>query len=125
MTEAKLVHVVDDEEEICRSTAFLLQVAGMESRCWLSGSSFLHSADVGREGCVILDLRMPDKDGFEVQRELAARQSCLKVIMVSGHADGALARKAIDAGAFAFIEKPYDEASLLMKVEQALSISGR
>lgn len=125
MTEAKLVHVVDDEEEICRSTAFLLHAAGMESRCWLSGGSFLRGVDVEREGCVILDLRMPDKDGFEVQLELAARQSRLKVIMVSGHADSALARKALDAGAFDFIEKPYDEARLLMKVEQALSISGR
>lgn len=91
MTDAKLVHVVDDEEEVCRSTAFLIQMAGLECRCWTSGSSSLCEADVQSAGCVILEVRMPDKDGFEVQRELAERGSRLQVIMVSGHGDFAVA----------------------------------
>lgn len=124
MRETKLVYVVDDEEEVCRSTALLLQMAGIKCHSWPSGNSFLCTADIEREGCVILDLRMPDKDGFEVQRELTARRSPLKVIMVSGHADGALARKALDAGAIDFIQKPYDHDRLIAKVEEALAIKG-
>lgn len=124
MAEPRIVHIVDDEEEVCRSTAFLLRMHGIESRCWPSGSAFLASTDIGGTGCVILDVRMTGKDGLEVQRELAARHSRLKVIMVSGHADSAVARRAMEAGAVDFIEKPYDEARLLAKVEQALSISG-
>lgn len=73
---------------------------------------------------MILDLRMAERDGFEVQQELVARGSRQKVIMVSGHADRALALKAMEAGAVAFIEKPYDEARLLLEVKQALSING-
>lgn len=118
------MHIVDDEEEVCRSTAFLLRMVGIEARCWSSGTSFLCSAEIDGEGCVILDLRMVEKDGFDVQQELAARGSPLKVIMVSGHADSALACKAIAGGAVDFIEKPYDQMRLLGKVEQALSIDG-
>lgn len=121
MADAKLVHIVDDEEEVCRSTAFLMRSAGLQCQCWASGSAFLEGADLASLGCVILDLRMPGKDGFTVQKELAERESRLQVIMVSGHGDGAMGRKAIEAGAVGFIEKPYDENLLLEVVGQALS----
>jgi two-component system response regulator FixJ len=124
-TEAGLVHIVDDEEEVCRSTALLLRTAGIECRTWPSGDSFLIGADLGRSGCVILDLRMPGKDGFEVQQELAALQSPLKVILVTGHADAVLAGKALIAGAVGFIAKPYEDDVLLAKVEEALAITGK
>jgi two-component system response regulator FixJ len=124
MTEPRIVHIVDDEEEVRRSTAFLLRMHDIECRCWPSGSAFLSGVDIEGTGCVILDVRMKGEDGLEVQRELAARQSRLKVIMVSGHANSVVARRAMEAGAVDFIEKPYDEARLLRNVEQALSISG-
>jgi FixJ family two-component response regulator len=63
---------------------------------------------------------MPGKDGLAVQKALAACGSALRVIMVSGHGDGAAARKVIEAGARDFIEKPYDEKLLLARVEEVL-----
>jgi FixJ family two-component response regulator len=121
--EAGLVHVVDDEEEVCRSTAALLRTAGIECRTWPSGDSFLDGADLGGDGCVILDLRMRGKDGFDVQQELTTLRSPLKVILVTGHADAVLARKAIAAGAIDLIAKPYEHDVLLVKVEEALAIT--
>ena len=121
MSDRKLVHVVDDDEEVCRSTAFMLRSAGLECTYWTSGTSFLEGADTASQGCVILDVRMSDYDGFAVQQVLGQRESLLQVIMVSGHGDRAMARRAIEAGALDFIEKPYDQSGLLLKVEQALS----
>lgn len=117
----KLVHVVDDEEEICRSTVFLMRVAGIPCRSWPSGDAFLAGADLNAPGCVVLDLRMPGMDGLAVQKALTERGSALSVIMVSGHGDLAAARTAIDAGALDFIEKPYQEEVLIARVEKALA----
>lgn len=117
----KLVHIVDDEEEVCQSTAFVMRIAGFPCRSWPSGDAFLAGADLQAPGCVILDLRMPGIDGLAVQKTLTQRESTLKVIMVSGHGDLSVARVAIDAGASDFIEKPYDEKLLIATVEKALA----
>jgi two-component system response regulator FixJ len=101
-----LVHIVDDEEEICRSTAFFLRASGMHA-----------------PGCVILDLRMPGKDGIAVQKALAERGSGLRVIMVSGHGDWTVAQKVMESGALDFIEKPYDEKLLVARLEEVLGRS--
>jgi two-component system response regulator FixJ len=122
VTDARLVHVIDDEEEVCQSTAFLMRSAGLECHCWPSGISFLEGADLMSRGCVILDVRMPGQDGYAVQEELDRRGSRLQVIMVSGHADGAESFKATEAGAVGFLDKPYDGESLLKMVERALSL---
>jgi two-component system response regulator FixJ len=118
-----LVHIVDDEEEICRSTAFFLRASGIPCRSWSSGDSFLEGADLHAPGCVILDLRMPGKDGIAVQKALAERGSGLRVIMVSGHGDWTVAQKVMESGALDFIEKPYDEKLLVARLEEVLGRS--
>ena len=119
MTPDRLVHIVDDDEAIRTSVAFLLRTSGYLIEIHLSGVAFL--AAIGREtrGCVLLDIRMPELDGLEVQRRLAERGLALPVIMLTGHGDIALAVRAIKAGAVEFLEKPFEKAALLSAIDEA------
>lgn len=116
----KLVHIVDDEESIRHSTAFVLNSAGLPCVTWPSGKAFLAGAVLDRGGVAILDLQMPDLDGLTLQQELVASGSSISVIMVTGHGDVPSAVKALQSGAADFIEKPCDPDRLVTKVRHAL-----
>ncbi len=113
MTDRRLVHVVDDEDAVRRSIAFLLRTSGHDVRTWESGSAFLHEAKTAAAGCVLLDIRMPEIDGLEVQRQMAARGVALPVIVLTGHGDVPIAVQAMKQGAIDFLEKPFEKAQLL------------
>ena len=115
-----IVHVVDDELEICRSTALILRLSGFTCTTWGSGEAFLEGADIRASACAIVDLRMPGMDGIATLKALRERGSRLPVIVVSGHGDIAAAHVAIQAGAAEFIEKPYDGARLVARVKELL-----
>jgi len=105
MSDAPLVHVVDDEESVRRSLDFLLRTSGYTVRTWESGVDFLAAGEVER-GCVLLDIRMPEIDGLEVLRQLNQRGVTLPVIILTGHGEVNLAVEAMKDGAFDFLEKP-------------------
>jgi two-component system response regulator FixJ len=109
----KLVHIVDDDEHVRASTAFLLAAEDFTVKTWKSGVVFLEAAQHAQEGCVLLDIRMPDMDGLEVQEQLRARGNNLPVIMYTEYGDIAAAVKAMRAGAVTFLEKPVERADLL------------
>lgn len=119
------VHVVDDDEAIRQSVGFLLRKAGHRVETYASGTVFLKAASRTMAGCILLDVRMPDMDGLEVQRRLAETGISLPIIMLTGHGDIALAVRAIKAGATEFLEKPFERASLLAAIDQALAQSSR
>ena len=117
----QVVHVVDDHAAIRRSLALLLQAAGHEVVLHESGEALLKAAEEGLEpGCIILDVRMPGRDGVAVMELLGRRPLALPVIIVTGHGDIPLAVRAMRAGARDFIEKPYPEERILGAVEEAL-----
>lgn len=115
------IHVVDDDEAILQSVGFLLRTAGHRVAAYASGTLFLHAASQTTKGCLVLDIRMPDVDGMEVQRQLAERGIAIPIIMLTGHGDVALAVRAIKAGAVEFLEKPFDRISLLAAIDQAFA----
>ncbi|WP_293881974.1 response regulator [Sphingomonas sp.] len=117
MSAERLVHLVDDEEAIRLSAGFLLRTNGYTVKSYVSGVAFLADADRATPGCVLLDIRMPELDGLEVQRRLSERGIELPVIMLTGHGDIALAVRAIKAGAVEFFEKPFRKAALLAALE--------
>jgi two-component system response regulator FixJ len=119
-----VVHVVDDDEAIRQSVGFLLRKAGHRVETYASGTIFL-KAVTRTTGCILLDVRMPDIDGLEVQKRLAETGIALPIIMLTGHGDVALAVRAIKAGALEFLEKPFERASLLEAIDQALAQSNR
>ncbi|PHP20032.1 DNA-binding response regulator [Sphingobium sp. IP1] len=123
------IHVVDDDEAIRRSLSFMLRTSGFAVRLFSGGTEFLKEVGTLEGGCVLLDVRMPDIDGLEVQRELRARGMMLPVIIMTGHGDVGMAVAAMKAGATDFIEKPFEKAALLAAIEaacaQASSDQGR
>lgn len=118
---AKLVHVIDDEDAIRRSTSFMLKVSGYQVQTWDSGVAFLKEIRSVEEGAILLDVRMPEMDGLEVQEEIANHGVLLPVIILTGHGDVALAVKAMKAGAIDFIEKPVEKDHLIDALERAFT----
>tara|TARA_R110000782_G_scaffold78293_5_gene156039 strand:- start:18737 stop:19474 length:738 start_codon:yes stop_codon:yes gene_type:complete len=121
MSDLQLVHVVDDEESIRKSMSFLLRSARYRVQCWTSGVAFLKGASRAEPACVLLDIRMPEMDGLEVQAEMAAQGMGLPVIVLTGHGDVTMAVKAMKAGAVDFLEKPFDRQKLLDAITRAFA----
>lgn len=119
MPAEKLVHIVDDDDSVRRSAAFMLKHAGYRVESHVSGVEFLKDAKSAERGCVLLDVRMPEMGGLEVQQEMAARGIDMPVVILTGHGDIAVAVKAMRGGAVNFIEKPYEKEELLRAIEEA------
>lgn len=115
-----IVHIVDDEEAIRDSLAWLMSSADLESRTWDSGEAFLAGATIVTPACIILDMRMTGLDGLAVFQELRNRGSDVPVIFLTGHADVPLAVEALKRGAFDFVEKPFNDQRLVDVVREAL-----
>ena len=121
MANEPVVHVVDDDAAIRDSLAFLLDTANLVSRTSDSAAALLAHADRLEPGCIITDVRMPDMNGLEMVRRLAAMGVRHPVIVMTGHADVPLAIEAVRAGVKDFIEKPFDDEALLSSIQTALA----
>lgn len=121
MSDRKLVHIVDDEEAIRRSASFMLKTSGYAVETWANGVAFLKEIRHVSEGCILLDVRMPEMDGLEVQQALLERGVTMPVIMLTGHADVSIAVRAMKAGAVDFLEKPFEKAVLIASIEAAFA----
>ncbi|WP_432283748.1 response regulator FixJ [Aminobacter sp. BA135] len=120
-----VVHIVDDEEPVRRSLAFLLTMSGYTVRQHESALAFLSAAPTIRNGCLVTDLRMPDVDGIELLQRLRQLSSAIPAIVITGHGDVPLAVEAMKAGAFDFIEKPFKDDVLISAVDRAIASLGR
>jgi two-component system response regulator FixJ len=118
--EAATVYVVDDDEAVRDSLLFLLQVDGLPVRGFAGAAEFLAALPQLTAGCVVTDLRMPGLDGAELLRQLSERAPHLPVIVMTGHGDVAAAARVAAAGAFDFIEKPFQDTAILQAVRAAL-----
>lgn len=119
MADKRLVHIVDDEESIRRSAKFMLSTSGYAVETWESGVAFLKEAKAAEPGCILLDVRMPEMDGLEVQQALNERGITMPVIILTGHGDIGIAVRAMKAGAVDFIEKPFEKTVLMSAIEAA------
>lgn len=119
MADKRLVHLVDDEDSVRKSVGFLLKTSGYAVESWSNGASFLKDAQHAETGCVLLDVRMPDIGGLDVQAEMAARGIAMPVIVLTGHGEVATAVRAMKAGAIEFIEKPFERDHLLGAIGDA------
>lgn len=122
MTNEPTIFIVDDDEAVRDSLKALLESAGLKVQAYGSGQEFLNANDPSRSGCLLLDIRMPDMSGLEVQEELVAKQDNLPIIMITGHGDIPIAVKAMKAGAFDFIEKPFKDEVILDSLRRALGL---
>lgn len=119
MNNDKIVHIVDDDDSVRRSVAFMLKHAGYHVENHLSGVEFLKATKTAQRGCVLLDVRMPEIDGIQVQKAMAIRGIDMPVVVLTGHGDVAIAVEAMRNGAVNFVEKPYEREELLRAIDEA------
>jgi two-component system response regulator FixJ len=120
-----VVHVVDDDPSVRDSLDLLLRSAGIHCESYPSAAAFLAGHRRSHPSCLLLDVRMPEMSGLELQPLLTQRGIDLPVIIVTGHGDIAMAVQALKMGAIDFIEKPCDDGVLLAAVEAALAEDGQ
>ena len=118
-----LIAIVDDDAAVRDSLTLLLRLHGCMVRAFASGSEFLDWAGAQDVDCVLLDLRMNGLSGLDVQAALARRGLDYPIVVVTAHGDVATTRAALKAGAFDFIEKPFDDELLLKAIRAASSAS--
>ena len=116
-----VIHIIDDDEAIRDSLAFLLDTADMKVRTYDSAETFLAGIGDLQPGCVITDLRMPGLSGLDLVERLKDLNLAIPVIVITGHGDVPLAVEAMRAGVSDFIEKPFDDSAILGSLKLALS----
>jgi FixJ family two-component response regulator len=120
----RLVSIVDDDESLRRSVRNLLSSVGFRVATFASAEAFLQSAHRSDTGCVVLDLRMPGMSGLDRLMHLAATGTRVPVVSLSAHGDDDARRRTLQAGAFAFLGKPFHGEALLGAVREALEETG-
>jgi len=123
VTSETIVYVIDDDDAVRDSLAFLLESADLTVRTYESALQFLEQASRLEAGCIVTDIRMPEMTGLDLVRHLNAQGSSLPVIVITGHGDVPLAVEAMRAGVADFIEKPFDDEVMLTALRRALDIS--
>jgi len=121
MSSDAVVYVIDDDDAVRDSLAFLLASAKVPARTFGSVNAFLEAFPTLAPGCVITDVRMPEVDGLELLKRLRAMSPALPVIVITGHGDVPMAVEAMKIGAVDFLEKPFDDDALLASVRSALN----
>ena len=116
-----VVHVIDDDEGLRQSLAFLLDSAGVKARTYDSAPSFLAGLATVEDGVIVTDIRMPEMTGLELTKRLRAEGCALPIIVITGHGDIPLAVEAMKAGVADFLEKPFDDEALLRSIRAAMA----
>jgi two-component system, LuxR family, response regulator FixJ len=125
MARDAVVHLIDDDDGVRQAVAFLLTTSGFAVRVYESAPAFLGALPTVQPGCIVTDVRMPEMDGLELQRQLKLRGIGLPVIVITGHGDVPLAVEAMKAGAVDFIEKPFNDEKLLSAIRVAIDRHAR
>jgi len=113
------VFIVDDDEAVRQSTAWLIESIGIKVRTFISADEFLEQYN-NEQGCIVMDVRMPGMSGIEAQDEMNSRDIKLPLIFITGHGDVPMAVRALKKGAFDFIEKPFNDQLLLDSIQRGL-----
>jgi RNA polymerase sigma factor (sigma-70 family) len=116
-----VVFVVDDDPIVCTSMKRLIRTLGLEVQTFSSAQDFLLAKRPNAPGCLVLDVRLPDLSGLDLQQELAKADAELPVIFVTGHADIRMSVRAMKAGAVEFLTKPFREQDLLEAIQHGIA----
>jgi FixJ family two-component response regulator len=115
-----VVHVVDDDAEMCRALAGLFETVGFATRTYGTAHDFLKSELTDAPGCIVIDVRLPDMNGLEFQAQLAQEGVRLPVVMMTGYGDIPMSVRAMKRGAVDFLAKPFRDQDMLDAVIAAL-----
>jgi FixJ family two-component response regulator len=120
--EEPVVYVVDDEPAVLKSLERLLRSAGYDVKTFTSAFEFLDFQQPDVHGCLVLDVRLPELDGLELQERLADREITFPVVFITGHGTVPMSVRAMKAGAVDFLQKPFLEKDLLDVVSGAIAV---
>jgi two-component system response regulator FixJ len=123
MLDEATVHLVDDDEAVRDSLKILLESYGMTVFDHGSAEEFLNSGAARAGGCLVLDLHLPVIGGLDLIRILRQRRNDVPMVLITGRSDNETRARAMEAGAFAFLEKPVSEEALLGAIRTALARS--
>jgi len=115
------VYIVDDDPSVRDALGLLLSVRGYRTAVFANGEGFLNAWQNDWVGCLLIDIRMPGMDGLTLQKRLAELDCHLPVIIITGHGDASLARRAFKANATDFLEKPLDDEKLIDAINEAFN----
>ena len=120
-----IVSIVDDDESLRRSLRNLLGSVGLRVETFASAEDYLQSHYREQTGCLVLDLWMPCMDGLELLRHLSGLGSRIPAVILTAHGDDEARRRSLQAGAVAFLTKPFDGNALIDAVRTALGQNDR
>jgi FixJ family two-component response regulator len=116
------IYIVDDDIDLCQSLQWLLESVGLVAKIFNNGLDFLAQFKPGEgAGCILLDIRMPQMSGLEVQEQLRVRHNTLPIIFMTGHGDVSMAVQAMKADAFDFLTKPFNDQVMLDQIHKAIA----
>ncbi|HRF61583.1 MAG TPA: response regulator transcription factor [Candidatus Competibacter sp.] len=125
MSDKPTVFLIDDDQAVRDAVALLLQTGGLAVETFASATDFLEAGVAQRPGCLVLDVRMPGLSGLDLQKQLRTSGYRIPIIFMTGHGDIPMAIRAMKAGAFDFIEKPFQGQALLARIQEALAFDVR
>jgi two-component system response regulator FixJ len=114
------VFIVDDDEAVRSSLRLLIKSVGLSPTALGSAREFLEKYDPAQPGCLVLDVRMPEMSGLELQEQLNRQGAVIPVIFITGHGDVPMAVEAMQAGACDFLQKPFRDQDLIDRIQRAL-----
>jgi len=117
MSDGALISIVDDDDSIRKATKRLLESVGLKVEDFASAEDFLSSGRPQNSACLILDVQLPGISGLNLQRKLAASKSPVPIVFITGHGEGEVRARALEAGAVDFLQKPFSEKSLFKAIE--------
>lgn len=120
MNDSSIIFVVDDDQAVRESLKFLIESNGRTAQTYARAQEFIDHYNPEVPGCLLLDVRMPEMNGLELQKELRKRKIAIPIIFISAHGTVPTAVRALQLGAVDFIMKPFNNVALLDKIEQAL-----
>ena len=115
-----LISVIDDDESVRRTTTRLIESFGLRAAAFESAENFLDSDYLNDTSCLIVDVQMPGMNGLQLQSHLAAAGCGIPIIFISAYDDRESCRRAMQAGAVAFLGKPFTDERLLQWIRSAL-----
>jgi len=114
------VYIIDDDEAVGEALAWLLKSVKLKYKIYQNGLAFLQDYPAQATGCIVLDIRMPEISGLDLQIELNKRGNTLPIIFITGHGDIAMAVQAMRTGAFDFLTKPFHNQTILEQIQRAI-----
>lgn len=118
-----IVYVIDDDQDICNSLTWLLDSVQLETKTFNSATEFLNFQRPQTPACLILDIRMRGMSGLQLQQQLNQQKIRMPIIFMTGHGDIPMSVNAMKAGAFDFLEKPFNPQHMLNQIQDCLQLA--